>query len=199
MLPNTIARIIEFVQLFTVDCSESNNFDHIMRVHDTALQIATVDTRAVNINVVKAAALMHTLNTNKYYVTYDEHLISKKLIEFGTTTDMAEQVESIVKYIPKSYKKLFGHTITYKAFFHMYEAQIVQDAVYINTLGTLGIIHAITYKTKNNLQMQSILQYFNNKLYKIPDAMKTIQGKKIALERVQTIKWFEEVYRNETR
>lgn len=79
------------------------------------------------------------------------------------------------------------------------ELAILQDADRLDALGAVGIGRAFTYggaKARQGGSLQSTIQHFDEKLLRLPDLMKTEEGRRMASQRVERVlifrRWFEE-------
>ena len=140
------AKIKEIVRKELDFCS-AHNFDHVVRVYNLALNLC--ENEDVDLDVVKAAALLHDIGTQRE--AKDKTGKTDHAIE---SAKMAGPILTRLKYPKDKIKHIQDCIIS-----HRYrtdqkpqtkEAQIVFDADKLETVGAIGIARIFAWTGKNN-------------------------------------------------
>ena len=70
------------------------------------------------------------------------------------------------------------------------EAQILSDADKLDALGAIGIARVFMYSCKEGRDLRESVNHFREKILKLPDLMKTPEGRREAEKRVKIVKVF---------
>ncbi|WP_018108139.1 HD domain-containing protein [Bacteroides propionicifaciens] len=164
--------------------STGHDYYHIQRVVINARKILI--TEPADSFVVELAAWLHDLGDHKLHDGVDK---SEELInDFLSSLDVEQQViDRIVEVVSQvSFSK--GNTP------YSIEAEIVQDADRLDAIGAIGIARCFAYGgSKNRIlfsphkyeQINSSIQHFYDKLFKLKDKMNTQSARIIANKRHQ--------------
>jgi uncharacterized protein len=172
----------------------AHDIDHIKRVVKTGKEIALVESGDLNI-VIPACWLHDCVNVDKS--TNQRALGSKlsadKAIEFLKSIDYPSE------YYEEIHHAIHSHSFSANIETKTLSAKIVQDADRIDALGALGISRCLMYSSMKNVPLydssdpfaenrelndkSSAIDHFYTKLEKLPNTMKTQEGKKIAGKR----------------
>lgn len=164
--------------------STGHDYYHIQRVVINARKILI--TEPADSFVVELAAWLHDLGDHKLHDGVDK---SEELInDFLSSLDVEQQViDRIVEVVSQvSFSK--GNTP------YSIEAEIVQDADRLDAIGAIGIARCFAYGgSKNHIlfsphkyeQINSSIQHFYDKLFKLKDKMNTQSARIIANKRHQ--------------
>jgi len=188
-----------------------HDFLHCMRVAKHAEQISREEFPSVNLNVIKAAALMHDICRPWESKTGRSHfceealtLIEAQLYKSGFDLDMRVQILDVIRwhdvYDPA---RLPSASLTA-------ELRIHQDADRLDAIGAIGIARVFAfggarsrplYVPGENLNFNdyfvespdrrtSTIAHFYEKLLKLRDEMHTDTGKRLAIVRHQRMEQF---------
>ena len=148
----------------------------------------------VDVFVISIAALLHDL---------DDYKISKvgsNRVETYLTNQKIESKESIMDII----STMSFHSHKEGKSVKTLEGQIVQDADRLDALGAIGIARVFAYSGvknrpiyNNDLDDDSSIAHFYQKLLLLPDLMNTLEAKEIAKNRVKFMKLYLEIFFSE--
>lgn len=196
-IDSIVAQTIRFVKDTLAGAEAGHDWFHIERVYKTALNINAA--AQGDLLTVSLAALLHDIADSKFN-NGDEEIGPRLAGAFMQRLDLAEPVITHVQQIIRnlSYKASLGQ-IT----FHSKELDIVQDADRLDAIGAIGIARAFTYGGYKNRTMYDpaiapdlnmskeaykntvapTINHFYEKLLRLKDLMKTVQGKEMAQKR----------------
>ncbi|KRL05528.1 HD domain-containing protein [Liquorilactobacillus oeni] len=175
-----------------------HGFDHIERVVNMAKKILTKENADPLITL--SAAYLHDVSDEKLFDDPEEQgqLILRLLTEHAFSPAQIEEITAIIKNLS------FSKTLNNKTQRLSLAGQIVQDADRLDAIGAIGITRAIYYGGKHaetiydpniaprekmtkeeyrNLDNETIINHFYEKLLKLKDMMNTKTAKKIAAGR----------------
>ncbi len=205
-----IRNLIALVKPYYNSPDPAHDWAHIGRVAKTAKQLA--QSESVNLECVLAGVYCHDLiNLPK------DHPDRK-----NASTLAAQEAEPLLKQagfqqteIEIIKRAIIEHSFSKGLKPSCIEAAIVQDADRLDALGAIGILRCAAVNTQMKSQFYDpfdplaetrdlddktfMLDHYFVKLFKIPELMNTSQGKKIALERVESMKEFINKLMNEIR
>lgn len=177
-----------------------HNFDHIQRVIKTAKRI--LQTEDADYLITLAAAYLHDVADDK--LVDDPAALEHEIKEFLLKIDFTEEQVDEVLYI--THNLSFSKSLSKNPPKLSLAGQIVQDADRLDAIGAIGITRAIYYggahaetiydptieprqsmnKTEyRNLNNETIINHFYEKLLKLTAMMNTPAAKKIAEKRHQ--------------
>ncbi|MQS75165.1 HD domain-containing protein [Companilactobacillus halodurans] len=177
-----------------------HNFDHIQRVVKTAKKILV--TEAADPLITLSAAYLHDVADDK--LVSDPAELEKEIRDFLKDNQFSNtQIEEIIFITHNlSFSKSLGSNPPKLSL----AGQIVQDSDRLDAIGAIGITRAIYYggansdtiydpkilprekmnkKEYRNLNNETIINHFYEKLLKLTDMMNTSSAKKIAQSRNQ--------------
>lgn len=180
--------------------STGHNFDHIKRVVKTAKRILKEE--PANTQITLAAAYLHDVADDK--LVDDPAALENEIKTFLRSIEFTdEQIEEII-YI--THNLSFSKSLSATPPKLSLAGQIVQDADRLDAIGAIGITRAIYYGGANsetiydptiaprqsmnkaqyrNLDNETIINHFYEKLLKLTGMMNTPTAKKIAKGRHQ--------------
>lgn len=175
-----------------------HGFDHIQRVVAIARQIATQE--QANLFITLAAAYLHDVIDDK--LVADPQAAQAHVRTFLSTTGLTPtEVEQIMVIITNM---SFASTLNKDTPSLSLEGQIVQDADWLDAIGAIGIIRAVYFggahgekihdpaipprhnmskEEYRNLDHETIINHFDEKLFKISAMLNTPTGRKMAAHR----------------
>ncbi|MFT8459035.1 MAG: HD domain-containing protein [Liquorilactobacillus ghanensis] len=179
-----------------------HGFDHIQRVVATAQYLAAHESQTTDRLIVISAAYLHDITDDKLVADSQKSEAELRLflesIEFSTT-----QIAAVVAI---THNLSFSKSLEKNPPRLSLAGQIVQDADRLDAIGAIGIARAIYYggthqetiydpqikprkslsKTEyRNLNNETIINHFYEKLLKLKDLMNTVSGKQLAEQRQQ--------------
>ncbi|MCJ1394317.1 hypothetical protein MMC18_007195 [Xylographa bjoerkii] len=210
-----ITRVKEFVKKYMSQpqYDASHDYNHILRVLALAEHILSIEQAAnpsvfYDPTIVTLAALMHDVGDHKYQPTTilpggsDDPitLVKTTLIDLGAPLCQARYVQTIVKSVSYSHEIRDPAHVRGVLLQHP-ELAIVQDADRLDALGAVGIGRTFTYTGAKGQRtddgMQETIRHFEQKLERLVGMMKTGEGKRLAKERTQRLKVFQEWWEEE--
>lgn len=164
--------------------STGHDYYHIQRVVINARKILI--TEPADSFVVELAAWLHDLGDHKLHdgVDKSEELINNFLSSLAVDPQVIDRIVQVVSQV--SFSK--GNRPS------SIEAEIVQDADRLDAIGAIGIARCFAYGgSKNRIlfspnkseQINSSIQHFYDKLFKLKDKMNTQSARVIANKRHQ--------------
>ncbi|HAX73010.1 MAG TPA: phosphohydrolase [Firmicutes bacterium] len=194
-MENYFEKIVSFLDDELAVDSSGHSLDHALRVYQLAKHLQ--GTEGGNATIIKIAALVHDVIDPKLFndVKTQKIKLYALLETIGCTEDELEKIFYIIENI--SYKGGGGEAVD------TIEAQIVQDADRLDAIGAIGIGRTFMYGgargskmyDDNILPMEfesekqyrehkgTVLNHFDEKLFKLKDLMNTKTGREIAHER----------------
>ncbi len=186
----------KFVQKWMTHEFSGHDFFHVMRVYETAIYLA-ID-QPVNEFIVHMAALLHDVDDPKLR---KPHAKIKHAVDFMASIKMSqEQIDEIMDIIDHmSYSAhLRGEKVK------TLEGKIVQDADRLDAIGAIGIARAFAYgghKNRimyaNDIDDESSIAHFYQKLLKLPKLMNTPNAKLLAKAKMKTMKTYIKAFHQE--
>ncbi len=185
-----------FVQKWMTNEFSGHDFYHVMRVYETAIYLA--DGLDVDEFIVHMAALLHDVDDPKLR---KPHAKIKHAVDFMNSIKLPQdQIDLIMGIIDNmSYS---AHLRGLKV--HTLEGKIVQDADRLDAIGAIGIARAFAYgghknriMFKNDIDDDSSIAHFYQKLLKLPKLMNTPKAKIIAKEKMKTMKMYLKAFHQE--
>ena len=206
-----IEKTISFVKETLANAEGGHNWYHIERVWNMARYIREKEGNG-DLLTIELAALLHDISDAKFNGGDEEkgsQIAFNFLIKNGVTTDVAEHIQTIVKYV--SFKGGFPQDRI-----NSIEFRIIQDADRLDAIGAIGIARAFNYGGFKNrpihdpsLPLQEYadskayhksnaptINHFYEKLLLLKDLMNTDTGKSIGRERhLYMLQFLETFYR----
>ncbi|QZT37671.1 phosphohydrolase [Halosquirtibacter xylanolyticus] len=187
-------KVTQDIKALFVSQEGSHDWQHIVRVWNTARKIHAVENRG-SLLTIFLAAMLHDVADAKLKIR-DEAWIQQYLEQLKLPTVLIEEVMFITQHI--SFKKQKQQPTSGSINF-----QIVQDADRLDAIGAIGIARAFAYGGSVNAALydenhldgnreedNSTLDHFYAKLFRIEEKINTPYGKVIARERTLYMKQF---------
>lgn len=201
---NLLQQVAEEVKSRLVEAESGHDWWHIVRVRNTAQQLAQAE--GADEFLVDLGALLHDIADWKFHAGDDTQgsVVTHELLgKLGVEKNIVEQVAQIVDHV--SYKGAGVETPQLSV-----EGKVVQDADRLDALGAIGIARAFAYGGFRNRPMydpdhkptlhKTKQEYFQNKgttinhfyekLLLLKDRMNTQAGKQLAAERHRFLEEF---------
>lgn len=183
----TIEHAKQYVYSILHNDSSGHDYYHVLRVYEMALVLSKE--QDVDLFVISMAALLHDLDDYKI-----SDVGSKRVEQYLNNQNISEK-DIIIDIIDN----MSFHSHKEGRIVNTLEGQIVQDADRLDALGAIGIARVFAYSGvknrpiyNNDLDDDSSIAHFYQKLLLLPDLMNTTEAKIIAKERVA----FMELYLN---
>ncbi|KAK9711579.1 hypothetical protein K7432_007744 [Basidiobolus ranarum] len=147
-----LPKLEEFVKVYMSKYDPSHDWEHVNRVRNIALKIATSIDGDLDLQVVEISALLHDFNDTKYQESSEAFNVSEYLTSLGYPLEMSTLVHKIVQTV--SYRK----ELAYKDLGEIdhwrencLELHIVQDADKLEAMGAFGIMRCAAYSGVKNI------------------------------------------------
>ena len=200
---------LEAIKRYTIqklgNDSTGHGLDHIMRVVRMTKKL--IETEAANEFIAVAAAYLHDTIDEKLVISVKE--AEEELEDFLRRIDLTnEQIQAIMDIISNM---SFADTLGDARPTLSREGQIVQDADWLDGLGSIGITRAVYYGGSHGERIydplirprehmnreeyrterdETVINHFYEKLLKIKDMLNTETARKIAAHRQQIMEVF---------
>ena len=173
---------LELIKNFAKECSKDNepghDFNHVLRVHDLALAIAS-DIKC-DIELVEIIAYLHDVEDHKFENKYN---LKDFLNTLNISNEYKEKIIYIINHLSFSkYPKLDDDFPV--------EGKIVSDADRIDAIGAIGIARAFSYGGSKNRSFKETIKHFDEKLLVLDQYLYYSKSKKIAKKRMKILKQF---------
>lgn len=208
-MDSIIDKATAWVKELTSKNDASRDFCHVQRVLNLAHHIQSsednIARQQLDTNIITLAALLHGTSDAKHVRAGEDAntVISNYLRSLGCPSSVADKVQLICSNL--SYSHEVDNTILVSQLCSVIpELKVVQDAVRLDSLGAKGIARTFGFVAANLPGHSLDLKYFEDKLLKFEDLMKTKTGKVLARERTQRLRMFmnwwvaEDITRQET-
>lgn len=194
---SVLKRVSETVRENLANQGAGHGFDHVVRVARSARVIA--EEVGGDRFVIELAALLHDVGDAKFHAGVERsgELAHQILVDLGVDDAIIEHVVHIVENL--SYRKQATADPL------SLEGRVVQDADRLDALGAIGIVRTIEYgavtgqpfHVAGNQHAKSGLGHFHEKLYKLRELMNTEAARRIAAEREDFMRQFENQFARE--
>ena len=176
-------KLIEAIVRIVMRNNPAHGYEHVMRVRKLALQIAS---RVPNADkeVVELAALLHDIGRNLY--TPENHATRSAMIARELLTALGYPKEKLQRVV----NAIEAHSYSGGAEPNCIEGEILSDADKLDALGAVGLARVFMYSGQTGRGLKDSIAHIKSKLLKLPNLMKTEEGKKLAQERVKLVKEF---------
>ncbi|KAF2865550.1 hypothetical protein BDV95DRAFT_506800 [Massariosphaeria phaeospora] len=185
----------------------SHDYNHILRVVSNANRVLEAELKAnpnheYDTSALFLAALLHDVGDHKYAKPGEvvSNQIYNIMREHGGSEELAHKVQAIVKHVGytneiKNPQSVVDTMAKYP------ELAIVQDADRLDAIGAVGVARCFTYGGANRRAepMAAAVEHFAEKLYKLPEMMKTVAGKEMATARKRILEDFAAQFKEETQ
>lgn len=202
-------RIVEFLKEELGEDTSGHSLDHAFRVYKNAKAILKQE--GGNERIILISALVHDVIDPKLFDDVREQ--QAKLLMFlqmiGCSQTELEQIFYIIENI--SYKGGTGQAV------QTHEAKVVQDADRLDAIGAIGVGRTFMYGGSKGIKMYdesinpinfedeksyrhhkgTVINHFDEKLFKLKDLMNTETAKQIAHKRHEFMEQFVEQFLNE--
>lgn len=193
-------KIAEYSHARMTQDRTGHGFDHIRRVVAMARKLSTKEN--ADLLVTLASAYLHDVIDDK--LVADPQAALNDLQVFLSEIEISPQQAKKILFIIQNMS--FAHTLDGKTVLLPLEGQIVQDSDWLDAIGAIGITRAIyfgghhsekiydprikpresmTKEEYRNLQNETIINHFYEKLLKIKDKLNTPSARQIAEDRQQ--------------
>lgn len=193
-------KIAEYSHARMTQDRTGHGFDHIRRVVAMARKLSAKEN--ADLLVTLASAYLHDVIDDK--LVADPQAALDDLQAFLTEIEVSPQQSKKILFIIQNMS--FAHTLDGEAVLLPLEGQIVQDSDWLDAIGAIGITRAIyfgghhsekiydprikpresmTKEEYRNLQNETIINHFYEKLLKIKDKLNTPSARQIAEDRQQ--------------
>ena len=192
----------------------SHDFHHLQRVlglsHTICNQLKTPPTAsstqqpALDPTIITLSALLHDVGDRKYLTEGDDPttMVRDLLLSFGAEKALADKIQTICSGVSwSSEMKDLNHVQRLIA--EHPELAVVQDADRLDAMGAVGVGRVFTYGgalvEPSTRDMESSMEIFEHKLFKMEAMMKTEPGKKMAKERTEILRTFRKWWDDEVK
>lgn len=203
-----IAATKEFVKDYMSKYDSSHNYQHIERVLAQSLAILHA-TQASSLetyhdeNLVILLALLHDVGDKKYspVTTTASNTAGPAedfLLSAGASSDFASLLQKLINNVSYSHEQANPQQVA-ELVKQYPELAIVQDADRLDAIGAVGIGRTFTFGAVKDQEggMGAVVRHFDEKLLKLADGMKTVEGRRMAKERGERVRAFREWWREE--
>jgi uncharacterized protein len=185
-----IEKTKHYVETIMKDDTSGHDYFHVMRVYETAVQLAK-NTRADRL-IVELASLLHDVDDPKLVVNVDGSKTRAESFLRGESVD-----EGIIRHIIDILR-----TMSYSAYLNgtrvaTIEGEIVQDADRLDAIGAIGIARAFAYGGSKHrpiylgdIDDDSSIAHFYQKLVKLVPLINMRKAKRIARRRMRLMNRF---------
>lgn len=208
-----------YVKAYMSQYDSSHDYSHILRVLTLSRQIlaavqSTSPSPAPHPTVVTLLALLHDVGDKKYLPAFPSPSspssspstplgfgpVEEFLISAGADPAQAALVQKLVNNVSYSHERANPENVA--ALCREYpELAIVQDADRLDAIGAIGVGRTFTFGAvkKQTEGMQGVMRHLDEKLMKLEEGMKTIEGRRLAGERGERIRIFRDWWEDEMR
>ncbi|KAF2182784.1 hypothetical protein K469DRAFT_711480 [Zopfia rhizophila CBS 207.26] len=185
----------------------SHDYYHILRVISNANKLLEAELKAspdqsYDTSAIFLAALLHDVGDHKYAKPGEdvENQVSNVLRERGASEELAIKVQTIVKHVGYTIETKRPESVLQVLAQHP-ELAIIQDADRLDAIGAIGVGRCFAYggAKRQGEPMSVAIEHFGEKLYKLPDMMKTAAGKEMARSRMRVLEDFAVHFEEETK
>lgn len=164
--------------------SDGHGYDHVIRVTQTAIEIA--QTLLCNMQVVILAALLHDADDGKLFNTVNNANARKLMAEIAVDDATIEWVVQAINEVS------FSHNGNTKP--STIEGAIVRDADRLDAIGAIGIARTFAYGGSRGNSLDTTIQHFSDKLLGIKNNILTVAGRAMAEKRhdhmIEFLQWY---------
>jgi len=197
--------VIDYAKLVLSKDYTGHGFDHVQRVAKLSQAIIDQDQLSVDDFVVQSAAYLHDTIDDKVVadVNQAQQEVDDCLHTAGASREQIDHIFLIIHHLSFSKELLEGADVT------TLEGQIVRDADRLDALGAIGIMRTSYFggSHQHPLHLPSlppkdfanhadyrkgttVINHFYEKLFLLPEKMRTDFGRKEALRRVSFMEEF---------
>ncbi|KAG6010484.1 hypothetical protein E4U21_006486 [Claviceps maximensis] len=182
-----LANVTGYVKTYMANYDPSHDFAHIQRVLRLAQHIQA-KTPNTALPIVQLAALLHDVGDRKYIQPGQDpsRLVQEVLLSLGSSEPLAQKVQAICSGVSYSSEIQDPEKVTRLIEEHP-ELAVVQDADRLDAIGAVGIGRAFAFGGAKGRDMAQTMDHFGDKLVKLAGMMKTVEGRRLALERTERI------------
>ncbi|KAG5984406.1 hypothetical protein E4U55_004979 [Claviceps digitariae] len=193
-----LAHVTDYVKTFMANYDPSHDFAHIQRVLRLAQHIQA-KTPNTALPIVQLAALLHDVGDKKYLQPGQDpsRLVHEVLLSLGASEPLAQKVQTICSGVSYSSEMQDPQKVTRLIEQHP-ELAVVQDADRLDAIGAVGIGRAFAFGGAKGRDMGQTMEHFEEKLVRLAGMMKTVEGRRLAVERTERIERMMEWWRLET-
>jgi len=178
-----IVEIVEELVKNVMSSDPVHGYPHVRRVREIALKIAS-RYNEVDREVIELAALLHDIARNG----------PGKADHAFTSAKVAELLLKSVGYprekIALVVEAISSHSYSASREPQSLEAKILSDADKLDALGAVGIARVFLYSGAIGRGIEESVAHLKTKILKLPDLMKTPEGRELATKRVKIVEDF---------
>lgn len=197
--------VYAYVEKYMSRYDASHDFAHIRRVlglskYILAEELKANPTKQLRQDAVILGALLHDVGDKKYVQPGEnsEQLIADLLTKNGCSPIFVAKIAIIVENV--SYSNETKRPQLVKAIIGSHpELAVVQDADRLDAIGAVGIgrVFAFGAARAPDRGLQGCIDHFDEKLVKLESMMKTDTGRRLARERTERLKQFQQWWSDE--
>lgn len=181
--------LIAFIRKEMDSRDGSHDLLHTVRVKNIAKAI--MEEEGGDVEIIVIASLLHDLYDYKYSDEGSEEAVVDLLLKNKFTSEhKAMKIAKIVNLIGFSKKRDLVDCIEY---------DIVQDADFLDAMGSIGIARCFMYNGAKNSSMKNTINHFNEKLLKLYSRLRTKTGLVIGKNRHESLVRFMHEFKNEMK
>ncbi|KAL7273293.1 hypothetical protein RUND412_003867 [Rhizina undulata] len=202
-IPELISLTRAFVAQYMSTFDPSHDFNHVLRVLSLSHHLLSTEKShnpqiPYDADIVTLAALLHDVGDKKYLppsapITDSAGPVELFLLSVGAEKGLAERVQKIVDNV--SYSHEVKNLEAVRAAIGEYpELAVVQDADRLDAIGAVGVGRTFMFGAAKRGEegMVGVIRHFEEKLLKLPEMMKTVEGRRMGEERGERIRVFRE-------
>ncbi|KAM0333144.1 hypothetical protein ACHAQA_001803 [Verticillium albo-atrum] len=203
---NLVTQAASYAKDYMSNYDASHDWSHILRVLALAHKIyndpaTTSANQALSLRKITLAALLHDVGDKKYLQPGQDHtrLVQDLLLARGAPEALAAEVQAVCLGV--SYSSEIKDPSKVTALIARYpELAVVQDADRLDAIGAVGVGRCFTFGGAKGADrgLQGSVDHFEEKLLRIEGMMKTEAGRRLAAERTERLRVFEQWWRDET-
>ena len=186
---NSVVDYVERIARMMMPKSPGHGWDHVLRVRAIAMRIAE-EVEGVDKEVLELAVLLHDVGRaidEENHAEASARFAEKVLGALGYPEDKLRRVVEAIR----------SHSFSSGRRSRSIEAAILSDADKLDALGAVGIARVFLYSGEKGRSIEESLRHFYEKILRLPEAMVTEPGRRMAEERVRIVKFFVEELRRE--
>ncbi len=179
----SVIEIIEELVKNVMSSDPVHGYPHVHRVRELALQIASHYSE-VDKEVIELAALLHDIARNGPGKA-DHAFTSAKVAEL-LLRSMGYPEQKVALVV----EAISTHSYSADREPQSLEAKILSDADKLDALGAIGVARVFLYSGAIGRGIEESIAHIKTKILKLPDLMKTPEGRELALKRVKVVEEF---------
>ncbi|EEY14279.1 HD domain containing protein [Verticillium alfalfae VaMs.102] len=206
---NLVTAAAAYVKDYMSNYDASHDWSHILRVlalahkiyNDPTTNTIAASKPALSLRKITLAALLHDVGDKKYLQPGQDHtrLVHDVLLERGAPEALAVEIQTICLGVSYSSEVKDPNAVV-ALLARVPELAVVQDADRLDAIGAVGVGRCFTFggAKGGGRGLQGAIDHFEEKLLRIEGMMKTEAGRRLAAERTERLRVFEQWWRDET-